>query len=55
MARPVMGMLLAIAAMAWTTDAQQIPKYKVEASWPKELPNNWIMGQVGGIAVDRHA
>ena len=34
--------------------AQEIPKYKVEASWPKELPNNWIMGQVGGMAVDRH-
>ena len=37
-----------------STRAQEIPKYKVEASWPKELPNNWIMGQVGGMAVDRH-
>jgi hypothetical protein len=34
--------------------AQDPPKYQVDASWPKELPNNWIMGQVGGIAVDRH-
>lgn len=31
-----------------------LPDYKVDASWPKQLPNNWIMGQVGGIAVDRH-
>ena len=31
-----------------------VPKFKVDASWPKELPNNWIMGQVGGMAVDRH-
>lgn len=34
--------------------AQTPPKYQVDASWPKELPNNWIMGQVGGMAVDRH-
>jgi len=31
-----------------------VPKFKVDPSWPKELPNNWIMGQVGGMAVDRH-
>jgi len=30
------------------------PRYRVDASWPKQLPNNWIMGQVGGIAVDSH-
>jgi DNA-binding beta-propeller fold protein YncE len=29
------------------------PTYKVDADWPKQLPNNWIMGQVSGIAVDR--
>jgi hypothetical protein len=34
--------------------AQDPPKYQVDASWPKELPNNWVMGQVGGMAVDRH-
>jgi hypothetical protein len=42
------------ALVPLTTCAQEIPKYKVEASWPKELPNNWIMGQVGGMAVDGH-
>ncbi len=34
--------------------AQDPPKYQVDPSWPRELPNNWIMGQVGGMAVDRH-
>jgi len=29
------------------------PQYKVDPSWPKQLPNNWIMGQVGGLTVDR--
>jgi hypothetical protein len=33
--------------------AQDVPRYKVDASWPKELPNNWILGRVGGIAVDK--
>jgi DNA-binding beta-propeller fold protein YncE len=48
------GTVAALAFMPRTARAQEIPKYKVEASWPKELPNNWILGQVGGMAVDRH-
>jgi DNA-binding beta-propeller fold protein YncE len=28
------------------------PRYRVEPSWPAGLPNNWILGQVAGIAVD---
>ena len=34
--------------------AQDPPKYQVDPAWPRELPNNWIMGQVGGMAVDKH-
>jgi hypothetical protein len=30
------------------------PRFEVDPSWPKELPDNWLIGQVGGIAVDRH-
>ena len=29
-----------------------VPKYTVDPFWPKPLPNNWILGQVSGIAVD---
>ena len=28
------------------------PGLKVDSQWPKPLPNNWILGQIGGIAVD---
>jgi hypothetical protein len=28
------------------------PTFKVDAAWPKPLPNNWILGQVAGVAVD---
>ena len=29
------------------------PRYAVDATWPKPLPNHWILGQVAGIATDR--
>jgi DNA-binding beta-propeller fold protein YncE len=28
------------------------PAFGVDPFWPKDLPENWILGQVGGIAVD---
>ena len=28
----------------------QAPQFQVDASWPKPLPNRWILGQVSGIA-----
>ena len=28
--------------------------YKVDPDWPRELPNNWLVGQVAGVAVDRY-
>jgi hypothetical protein len=45
------GMLALI--VSGKVSAQDPPKFQVDPSWPKELPNNWIMGQVGGMAVDR--
>jgi len=29
-------------------------RYQVDPFWPNPLPNNWIMGQVGGLAIDKH-
>lgn len=29
-----------------------IPAFTVDPFWPKPLPNNWLMGQVGGVAID---
>jgi hypothetical protein len=28
------------------------PAFRIDPSWPKPLPNNWILGQVGGMTVD---
>jgi 6-phosphogluconolactonase (cycloisomerase 2 family) len=47
--------LLPLAALAVTpiaASAAEVPRFEVDAAWPKPLPNNWILGQVGGITVD---
>ena len=31
---------------------QDFPRYRVDAFWPKELPHNWVIGQVVSVAVD---
>jgi Two component regulator propeller len=47
------GLAIVASAGAVAIRAQEAPKYRVDASWPQELPNNWIIGQIGGLAVDR--
>jgi DNA-binding beta-propeller fold protein YncE len=49
-----MRTLLALSALIAATAAQaaEPPKFQVDAAWPKTLPNNWIMGQAAGVAVD---
>lgn len=41
-------------AGAGVTNAQgtDVPAYTVDATWPRSLPNDWILGQVAGIAID---
>ena len=29
------------------------PRYAVDPFWPKPLPNNWLLGQASGVAVDK--
>src|SRR5258708_25760827 len=43
----------AFALMGRAAVAQQTPKFEIDTSWPKPLPNNWIFGQIGGILVDK--
>ena len=44
------SLLAAIVAMPAFAD--DIPRFQVDAAWPKPLPNDWIMGQAAGVAVD---
>ena len=34
------------------TRAAEAPRFKVDPFWASELPNNWILGEVSGLAVD---
>jgi hypothetical protein len=43
---------LALIGASTPARAGDVPTFAVDASWPKPLPNNWILGQVGGITVD---
>ena len=47
-------MLGAFASVCARGANDEAPTYSVDPFWPKQLPNNWIMGQVGGMAVDAH-
>jgi DNA-binding beta-propeller fold protein YncE len=44
--------VLIVVACLHSIIAFAAPKYEVDAAWPKALPNNWIVGQVAGVAVD---
>src|SRR5580700_1892576 len=30
------------------------PGFVLDPAWPKPLPHHWVIGDVGGIAVDKH-
>jgi DNA-binding beta-propeller fold protein YncE len=32
---------------------RQVPTFRVDPFWPKQLPNRWIVGAVAGVAVDK--
>jgi hypothetical protein len=46
----------AIAAGIWISPSSQaqggVPKYEVDLSWPKPLPDRWVLGGLGGVCVD---
>lgn len=42
----------AVSIASFPAMATDTPRFEVDASWPKTLPNNWIMGQASGVAVD---
>src|SRR5215467_15706258 len=37
-----------------TSKTGKTPGFVNDPSWPQPLPNNWILGQIGGLAVDKH-
>ena len=56
--RASVTVVLILFAVGFTASAfaqaNNPPRYQVDAAWPKPLPNDWLIGQVGGLAVDKH-
>jgi len=48
-------LIASAAALAFVTlaasplQAQTAPKFAIDATWPKDLPKDWITGQLGGV------
>ena len=36
-----------------TGEGDRLPQFLVDPFWPKPLPNNWILGQVANVDVDK--
>ncbi len=53
MTRPGLIAAILLALVGGPARGDDVARFAVEASWPKPLPNNWILGQVAGIATDR--
>ena len=52
-ALPIGVLCALILGFGVTYRAQDVPRYKVDPFWPKELPNNWILGRVADVVVDK--
>ena len=55
--KAIITFVMTIAAgAAWVATngsaAGRVPRFEPDPYWPKQLPNNWMLGQVSGIYVD---
>jgi DNA-binding beta-propeller fold protein YncE len=53
----ILSLVSAISVMAQGAQgagAGPVPRLAVDPFWPKPLPNQWLLGQVAGVAVDAH-
>src|SRR5438034_8542340 len=49
------GMLAIVAAIVGAPSVQAqtgAPRYEADLSWPKPLPDRWVLGGLGGVCVD---
>ena len=45
---------LAILVSSAQATRQRVPFFEPDPLWSETLPNKWVTGQVGGVAVDSH-
>ena len=44
--------VMALVSLPGLASGQAIPRFEYDPTWPKQLPNQWIFGEVGGMGVD---
>lgn len=42
------------ACAADATQAEEVPAFRYDPDWPKPLPNAWITGNIGAMAIDKN-
>ena len=47
----IAGVAVAAGLGPSNLQAQSAPKFAVDATWPKDLPEGWITGQLGGVCM----
>jgi len=47
-----LGLLVLFGAFSRVPAQTGAPKFEVDPTWPKSLPENWVTGQVSGVCVD---
>ena len=45
-------MVVVLLGLTVSAAAEEPLRFEVDPAWPKRLPNDWIMGQASGVAVD---
>ena len=51
---PAVFLALFAVSSAAPQQGTPVPRFVVDASWPKPLPGKWVIGQAAGVAVDGH-
>lgn len=49
----VLAVAIGIIGLAPSWAQNSAPRYEVDRSWPKPLPEQWVLGGLGGLCVDR--
>lgn len=50
----MMDRLVAQTGVYNKSSSGSVPSFVADPAWPQHLPNNWLLGQVAGLYVDRH-
>ena len=50
--RAALAIALAMLCPRLSNAQNNVPRYEVDPSWPKPLPDRWVTGEMGGVCVD---